>query len=87
MWARCSYTKGPPARLHAPRGLSHPSRLEDSDATFSLHLVALGGNVLGTLAQDDAYDRARGIREGSPRDNALDRKRGVPLKPAPKKGK
>jgi hypothetical protein len=40
-----------------------------------------------TVAEDDAYDRAHGIREGSPRDNALDRRRGVPVKPAPKKGK
>jgi hypothetical protein len=40
-----------------------------------------------TAAEDDAWDRAHGIREGSARDNALDRKRGVPVKPAPKKGK
>lgn len=33
-----------------------------------------------TPAQDTAYDRAHGIKEGSPRDNALDRKRGVPVK-------
>jgi hypothetical protein len=33
-----------------------------------------------TAAQDDAADRKAGIKEGSRRDNALDRKRGVPLK-------
>lgn len=33
---------------------------------------------------DDAYDKAHGIKEGSKKDNALDRKRGVPVK---KKGK
>lgn len=38
-----------------------------------------------TVAQDDAADRKAGVKEGSPRDNALDRKRGVPVKPA--KGK
>lgn len=30
--------------------------------------------------QDYAYDRKNGIKEGSKRDNALDKKRGVPLK-------
>jgi hypothetical protein len=40
-----------------------------------------------TVAEDDAYDRAHGIKEGSPRDNALDRKRGVPVKPAARKRK
>lgn len=40
-----------------------------------------------TAAEDDAWDRAHGIKEGSARDNALDRKRGVPVKAAPKKGK
>ena len=34
-----------------------------------------------TEAKDRAYDKARGIKEGSKRDNALDRKRGVPVKP------
>lgn len=33
-----------------------------------------------TAAQDDAADRKAGIREGTKRDNALDRKRGVPVK-------
>jgi len=33
-----------------------------------------------TAAEDAADDRRRGIREGSPRDNALDKKRGVPVK-------
>lgn len=31
-----------------------------------------------TEAQDEAYDRKRGIKEGSKRDNALDKKRGLP---------
>lgn len=31
-----------------------------------------------TEAQDKAYDRAHGIKEGSARDKALDRKRGLP---------
>ena len=35
-----------------------------------------------TAAQDDAYDRAHKIAEGSKRDNALDRKRGVPVRKA-----
>ena len=40
-----------------------------------------------TQAQDDAMDRKAGIREGSPRDQKLDRARGLPVpKPAPKKG-
>lgn len=30
-----------------------------------------------TAAQDHAYDRAHGIKQGSPRDKALDAKRGV----------
>jgi hypothetical protein len=33
-----------------------------------------------TEAQDRAYDKAHGIREGSKRDNALDKKRGVPIR-------
>ena len=33
-----------------------------------------------TPAQDAAYDRRNGIKEGSKRDNALDRRRGVPVK-------
>ena len=33
-----------------------------------------------TEAQDKAYDKARGIKEGSARDNTLDRKRGVPVR-------
>lgn len=39
-----------------------------------------------TPARDAAYDRAHKIPEGSPKDNALDKKRGVPIKPM-KKGK
>jgi hypothetical protein len=35
-----------------------------------------------TEAKDKAYDKAHGIREGSKRDNALDRKRGVPVRKA-----
>ena len=31
-----------------------------------------------TEAEDEAYDRSRGIREGSPRDARLDRKRNLP---------
>ena len=38
-------------------------------------------------AKDEAWDKAHGVKEGSSRDNALDKKRGVPVKPAPKKGK
>lgn len=33
-----------------------------------------------TLAKDEAADRKAGIKEGSKRDNALDKKRGVPVK-------
>lgn len=33
-----------------------------------------------TEAEDDAYDKKMGIKEGSRKDNALDRKRGVPVK-------
>jgi len=33
-----------------------------------------------TAAKDDAWDKAHGVKEGSKRDNALDKKRGVPLK-------
>ncbi len=37
-----------------------------------------------TKAMDDRLDKKAGIKEGSPRDNALDKKRGVPLSPPPK---
>lgn len=37
-----------------------------------------------TEAQDKAYDKAHGIKEGSKKDNALDKKRGVPVRAAPK---
>jgi hypothetical protein len=37
-------------------------------------------------AADATYDKAHGIKEGSPRDNALDRKRGLPMD-TKKKGK
>jgi len=40
-----------------------------------------------TEAADMAADKKAGIKEGSARDNALDRKRGVPVRKAPKKGK
>jgi hypothetical protein len=33
-----------------------------------------------TEAQDQAYDKAHGIKQGSKRDNALDKKRGVPIR-------
>ena len=33
-----------------------------------------------TEAKDKAYDKAHGVKEGSPRDNALDKKRGVPVR-------
>ena len=38
-----------------------------------------------TAKSDDAYDKKHGIKEGSKRDNALDKKRCVPVKPAKKK--
>jgi len=38
-----------------------------------------------TEARDKAYDKREGIVEGSKKDNALDRKRGVPVRKA--KGK
>jgi len=37
-----------------------------------------------TEAMDKAADKKAGIKEGSARDNALDRKRGVPVRKAPK---
>jgi len=37
-----------------------------------------------TEAQDAAADKRAGIKPGSARDNALDRKRGVPVRAAPK---
>jgi len=39
-----------------------------------------------TEKSDAAADRRAGIKPGSARDNALDRKRGVPVRSAPKKG-
>jgi hypothetical protein len=33
-----------------------------------------------TEAKDKAYDKARGIKQGSKADNALDKKRGVPVR-------
>ncbi len=40
-----------------------------------------------TPKMDDRMDRKAGIKEGSKRDNALDRKRGVPIeKPKAKRG-
>jgi hypothetical protein len=38
-----------------------------------------------TEAADDAADKRAGIKEGSKKDMALDRKRGVPEKPSKKK--
>ena len=35
-----------------------------------------------TEAQDKAYDKAHGIVQGSAKDNALDKKRGVPVRKA-----
>jgi len=40
-----------------------------------------------TEATDTAADKRAGIKQGSSRDNALDRARGVPVRKAPKKGK
>lgn len=40
-----------------------------------------------TAASDDKADKKAGIKEGSKRDNALDRKRGVPVKKAPARKK
>jgi hypothetical protein len=37
-----------------------------------------------TEAQDAAMDRRMGIKQGSKKDNALDRARGVPVRKAPK---
>lgn len=39
-----------------------------------------------TEKSDMAADRRAGIKQGSARDNALDRKRGVPTRTAAKKG-
>jgi hypothetical protein len=33
-----------------------------------------------TGKKDAAWDKAHGVKEGSPKDNALDKKRGVPVK-------
>jgi hypothetical protein len=38
------------------------------------------GGKKWTPAKDDAWDKAHGVKEGSKRDNALDKKRGVPVK-------
>jgi hypothetical protein len=40
-----------------------------------------------TEAADTAADKRAGIRQGSAKDNALDRARGVPVRKPPKKGK
>jgi len=40
-----------------------------------------------TEASDKAADKRAGIKQGSAKDNALDRARGVPVRAAPKKGK
>jgi len=37
-----------------------------------------------TEAADKLADKKAGIKQGSPRDNALDRSRGVPVRKAPK---
>ena len=37
-----------------------------------------------TEASDAAYDKKMGIKQGSKKDNALDKKRGVPVRSAPK---
>ena len=39
-----------------------------------------------TEASDAKWDKSHGIKEGSKRDNALDKKRGVPIK-GKKRGK
>lgn len=41
-----------------------------------------GGSKKWTAKKDDAWDKAHGIREGSAKDNKLDRARGVPVKKA-----
>jgi len=38
--------------------------------------------VRAAMAKDDARDKARGIKEGSPQDIALDKKAGIPEEPA-----
>jgi len=40
-----------------------------------------------TEKADALADKRAGIKPGSARDNALDRKRGVPVRAAPKRGK
>ena len=35
-----------------------------------------------TPAKDEAWDKAHNVKEGSSKDNALDKKRGVPVKKA-----
>jgi hypothetical protein len=40
-----------------------------------------------TEAQDDAYDKKHGIKEGSKKDQALDKKRGLPADTPPPKPK
>ena len=40
-----------------------------------------------TVKQDAAMDRRMGIKEGSARDNAMDKKHGVPTMAQRKKGK
>jgi len=40
-----------------------------------------------TEARDRAYDKAEGIVQGSKKDNALDKKRGVPVRKGKIKGK
>jgi hypothetical protein len=40
-----------------------------------------------TEARDAAADKRAGIKQGSAKDNALDRARGVPVRKAAKKGK
>jgi hypothetical protein len=46
----------------------------------------MAGGKKWTEKADTAADRRAGIKPGSKKDNALDRARGVPVRPAPKKG-
>jgi hypothetical protein len=50
-------------------------------------MAGKGGGKPWTLKSDMAADRRAGVKQGSARDNALDKKRGVPTRTTLKKGK
>ncbi len=57
----------------------------DSAVPFMMGRKRVAAKKKVTEAQDKRMDKRAGVKEGSKRDNALDRKRGVVVRKAPAK--